>query len=95
MKIGIIGGGNMASGLGQFWAKNGHELMFSFSRSEQKLKDLAQSVSPTAQVGSPAEAVQFANLVLLAVPWAAVPEALEAAGSLAGKILFRSLVKIT
>ncbi|BAU12972.1 NADP oxidoreductase coenzyme f420-dependent [Leptolyngbya sp. NIES-3755] len=88
MKIGIIGGGNMASGLGKFWAKNGHELMFSFSRSEQKLKDLAASVSDTAQIGTPAEAVEFADVVLLAVPWTAVPEALQAAGSLSGKILF-------
>lgn len=88
MKIGIIGGGNMASGLSKFWAKNGHELMFSFSRSEQKLKDLATSVSNSAQIGTPAEAVAFADVVLLAVPWAAVPEALQAAGSLSGKILF-------
>jgi 8-hydroxy-5-deazaflavin:NADPH oxidoreductase len=88
MKIGIIGGGNMASGLGKFWAKNGHELMFSFSRSEQKLKDLAASVSDTAQTGTPAEAVAFADVVLLAVPWVAVPEALQAAGSLSGKLLF-------
>jgi 8-hydroxy-5-deazaflavin:NADPH oxidoreductase len=62
--------------------------MFSFSRSEQKLKDLAASVSPTARVGTPAEAVAFADVVLLAVPWSAVPEALQAAGSLAGKLLF-------
>jgi 8-hydroxy-5-deazaflavin:NADPH oxidoreductase len=88
MKIGIIGGGNMASGLGQFWAKAGHELMYSFSRSEEKLKKLAASVSDTAQVGTPAEAVQFADVVLLAVPWVAVTEALQAAGSLEGKILF-------
>jgi len=46
MKIDIIGG-NMASGVGKFWAKSGYQLMFSFSRSEQKLKDLAQSVSST------------------------------------------------
>jgi 8-hydroxy-5-deazaflavin:NADPH oxidoreductase len=88
MKIGIIGGGNMGNGLGKFWAKNGHQLMFSFSRNEQKLRDLAASVSDTAQVGTPAEAVQFADVVLLAVPWAAVPEALQAVGSLEGKILF-------
>jgi 8-hydroxy-5-deazaflavin:NADPH oxidoreductase len=88
MKIGIIGGGNMASGLGKFWAKNGHELMFSFSRSEQKLKDLAAAVSDTAQIGTPEQAVQFADVVLLAVPWTAVPEAIQAAGSLSGKLLF-------
>jgi 8-hydroxy-5-deazaflavin:NADPH oxidoreductase len=88
MRIGIIGGGNMASGLGQFWAKNGHELMFSFSRNPQKLKDLAASVSDTAKTGTPAEAVEFADVVLLAVPWGAVTEALQAAGALSGKILF-------
>jgi 8-hydroxy-5-deazaflavin:NADPH oxidoreductase len=88
MKIGIIGGGNIASGLSKFWAKNGHELMFSFSRDEQKLKELAASVSATAQVGTSAAAVQFADVVLLAVPWSAVSEALQAAGSLEGKILF-------
>jgi 8-hydroxy-5-deazaflavin:NADPH oxidoreductase len=88
MKIGIIGGGNMATGLSKFWAKNGHELMFSFSRSEQKLKELAASVSDRATTGTPAAAVAFADVVLLAVPWTAVPEALQAAGSLSGKILF-------
>jgi 8-hydroxy-5-deazaflavin:NADPH oxidoreductase len=88
MKIGIIGGGNIARGLGKFWAENGHELMFSFSRNEQKLKDLARSVSDAARVGTPAEAVQFADVVLLAVPWEAVPKALQAAGSLSGKLLF-------
>jgi 8-hydroxy-5-deazaflavin:NADPH oxidoreductase len=88
MKIGIIGAGNMGSGLGKIWAKNGHELMFSFSHNEQKLKELAASVSATAQVGTSAAAVQFADVVLLAVPWGAVPEALQAAGSLEDKILF-------
>ncbi len=88
MKIGIIGGGNIASGLSKFWAKNGHELMFSFSRDDRKLKELATSVSATAQVGTPVETVRFADVVLLAVPWVAVPEALQAAGYLEGKILF-------
>jgi 8-hydroxy-5-deazaflavin:NADPH oxidoreductase len=88
MKIGIIGGGNMARGLSRFWIKNGHELMFSFSRSEEKLRELAASVSDRAQMGTPAEAVSFADVVLLAVPWVAVPEALQAAGSLSGKLLF-------
>jgi 8-hydroxy-5-deazaflavin:NADPH oxidoreductase len=88
MKIGIIGGGNMARSLSRFWIKNGHELMFSFSRSEEKLRELAASVSDRAQMGTPAEAVSFADVVLLAVPWVAVPEALQAAGSLSGKLLF-------
>ena len=88
MKIGIIGAGNMGSGLAKFWAKNGHQIMFSYSRDPEKLKSIVQSVDPDARVGTPAEAVQFADVVLLSVPWGAVESALQAAGSLDGKILF-------
>lgn len=88
MNIGIIGSGNMGSGLGKIWVQNGHKLMFSYSRNEIKLKDMAQSVGSSASIGTPAEAAQFGEVVLLSVPYAVVEDALEAAGSLNGKILF-------
>jgi len=88
MKIGIIGAGNMGSGLGKIWAENGHKLMFSYSRNTSKLEKIAQSIGSNASVGTPAEAVQFAEVVVLCVPYGAVADALKAAGSLEGKILF-------
>ncbi|MBE9140711.1 NADPH-dependent F420 reductase [Nodosilinea sp. LEGE 07088] len=88
MKIGIIGAGNMGSGLGKIWAENGHKLMFSYSRDTPKLEKIAQSVGNNATVGTPAEAVEFADVVVLSVPYGAVEDALKAAGSLEGKILF-------
>jgi 8-hydroxy-5-deazaflavin:NADPH oxidoreductase len=88
MKIGIIGAGNMGTGMGKFWAKNGHTLMFSYSRNPEKLKAAAASVSADTLIGTPAEAVQFADVVVLSVAWAAVEDALQQAGSLDGKILF-------
>jgi 8-hydroxy-5-deazaflavin:NADPH oxidoreductase len=88
MKIGIIGAGNMGTGMGKFWAKNGHQLMFSYSRNPEKLKAAAESISADKLVGTPAEAVQFADVVVLSVAWAAVEDALKQAGSLDGKILF-------
>ena len=88
MKIGIIGAGNIATGLGKFWAAKGHELFFSYSRDAEKLKKTAQSVSPKAQTGTPAQAVAFADVVVLAVPYTAVPDAIKAAGSLKGKLIF-------
>jgi len=88
MKIGIIGAGNMGTGMGKFWAKNGHQLMFSYSRSPEKLKAAAESVSPDTLTSTPSEAVQFADVVVLSVAWAAVEDALQQAGSLDGKILF-------
>lgn len=88
MNIGIIGAGNMGSSLGKFWAQNGHKLMFSYSRDESKLQKIAQSIGDNATVGTPAEAVQFADVVLLSVPYTAIGDALKAAGSLNGKVLF-------
>lgn len=57
MKIGIIGSGNMGTGLGKIWAAKGHELIFSYSRSKEKLNTLAASL-PNAKAGTPAEAAQ-------------------------------------
>lgn len=88
MKIGIIGAGNMGSGLGKFWAQNGHKLMFSYSRDQSKLQKITQAIGSNASVGTPTEAVQFADIVLLSVPYSAIGDALKAAGSLDGKILF-------
>lgn len=88
MKIGIIGAGNMGSSLGKFWAQNGHQLMFSYSRDAAKLQKIAEAIGSNATVGTPAEAVQFADVVLLSVPYGAIEDALQAAGSLDSKILF-------
>ena len=88
MKIGIIGAGNMGTGMGKFWAKNGHPIMLSYSRSPEKLKAAAESIGADVLVGTAAEAVQFADVVVLSVAWAAVTDALQQAGSLEGKIVF-------
>jgi 8-hydroxy-5-deazaflavin:NADPH oxidoreductase len=88
MNIGIIGTGNMGSGLGKIWSQCGHQLMFSYSRNTTKPEKITQSIGNNASVGTPAEAVKFADVVLLSVPYGAVEGALKAAGSLEGKILF-------
>jgi 8-hydroxy-5-deazaflavin:NADPH oxidoreductase len=76
MNIGIIGAGNMGSGLGKLWAEKGHKLMFSYSRDTSKLEQIAQSIGSHAAVGTPTEAVQFAEVVVLSVPYGAVEEGL-------------------
>lgn len=88
MKIGIIGAGNMGSSLGKFWAQNGHQLMFSYSRDVAKLQKVAEAIGENATIGTPSEAAQFADVVLLSVPYGAIQDALQAAGSLKDKILF-------
>ncbi|MBI5633473.1 MAG: NADPH-dependent F420 reductase, partial [Nitrospirae bacterium] len=85
MKIGIIGSGNMGRGLGRIWAAKGHEVVFSYSRSTEKLAGLAASL-PNAKAGTPAEAAQ-AEVVLLSVRWPDVPDALKQAGPLNNRIV--------
>jgi predicted dinucleotide-binding enzyme len=40
MRIGILGSGLMGGKLGTIFARAGHQVVFSYSRSEQKLKML-------------------------------------------------------
>jgi predicted dinucleotide-binding enzyme len=86
VNIGIIGSGHIGSGLGQIWAKKGHKVIFSFSRSPEKLKSLADA-DENASAGSPAEAALRSEVILFSVRWGNVMEAIEAAGPLQGKIV--------
>jgi len=86
MKIGVIGGGNVGTALARRLVPKGHEVMLSFSRDPVKLEHAAKTFG--ARTGSPREAVEFAEVVAFAVPWAAVDGALHDAGSLAGKIVW-------
>ncbi len=87
MKIGIIGTGRIGSGLARQLAGAGHELTLSFSRDRGRLEELAQELGPAASVSTPAEAAGFGEVIVISVPWSVLPQALEQAGSLAGKIV--------
>jgi hypothetical protein len=76
----------MGSGLGRIWAGKGHSVIFSYSRSTEKLKSLASSV-PHAKAGTPAEAAAHSDIILLAARWVDVPDALGQTGPLDGKIV--------
>jgi predicted dinucleotide-binding enzyme len=88
MNIGIIGSGNMGASMGKAWAGKSHRILFSFAKDPDKLRAVADAAGPGARVGTPAEAVAFGDVTLLAVPWAAIGQALREAGTLAGKVLF-------
>ena len=87
MRIGILGSGLMGGKLGTLFARAGHEVVFSYARSEQKLARLARAARGRARAGTPAEAARDAEALLLAVQWSRVDEVLKQAGNLAGKVL--------
>ena len=87
MQIGILGSGLMGGKLGTIWARAGHEVVFSYARSEQKLKQLARDAKGKARAGTPREAAQDADALLLAVHWSRVDDVLKQAGDLSGKVI--------
>jgi 8-hydroxy-5-deazaflavin:NADPH oxidoreductase len=87
MRIGILGSGLMGGKLGTILARAGHEVVFSYSRSESKLKRLAREAGGRARAGSPAGAASDADALLLAVHWSRVNEVLKQAGDLSGRVI--------
>lgn len=73
VKIATLGAGRIGGTLGTLWVKAGYPVMFS-SRHPENLKDLVAGLGPLARAGTPAEAIAFADVVLLAVPYKAMPQ---------------------
>lgn len=87
MRIGILGSGLMGGKLGTIWARAGHDVVFSYARSEQKLKKLARDAKGKARAGTPREAAQDADVLLLAVHWSRLDDVLNQAGDVSGKVI--------
>jgi predicted dinucleotide-binding enzyme len=86
MRVGILGSGLMGAKLGTIFARAGHEVVFSYARSKEKLETLARDAG-NARAGTPREAAQHADAVLLAVHWSRVDDVLKQAGDLSGKVI--------
>jgi len=87
MRIGILGSGLMGGKLGTIFARAGHDVVFSYSRSEKKLEKLARDAGSNARAATPADAARDADVLLLAVHWSRVDDVLKKAGNLAGKVI--------
>jgi predicted dinucleotide-binding enzyme len=87
MRIGIIGAGMIGSTLAKLWVDAGHEVRLA-SRHPDALQPLVKQLGPRASAGTPAEAAQFGDVVMLTVPLKAIPElAHDLAPLVAGKIV--------
>jgi 8-hydroxy-5-deazaflavin:NADPH oxidoreductase len=87
MRVGILGSGLIGGKLGVLFAKAGHDVVFSYSRSEKKLQKLAREAGRNARAGTPREAARDADALLLAVHWSRVDDVLKQAGDVAGKVI--------
>lgn len=72
LKIGTIGSGRIGATLGELWLKAGHEVMFSSLDLEHD-KTLAARLGGKARAGTSKEAAAFGEVILVAVPYKALP----------------------
>jgi len=87
LKIGTVGSGRIGGTLGELWLKAGHEVMFSSLDLEHD-KALAARLGGKARAGSAREAAAFGEVLLVAVPYSALPQVgRELAGLLDGKVV--------
>ena len=86
MKIGIIGTGTVGTTLGELWIQKHHDVMFGSRDPSSAIKKFSDSLK-SAKVGTYSEATQFADVLVLAVHWDHVKEALTKMGKLKNKIL--------
>jgi predicted dinucleotide-binding enzyme len=84
--IAIVGSGHIGMGLGRAWARAGHAVVFG-ARDPQDAELVAACREIGARATGVADAAQDADVVVLAVPYAALDAVLEATGALAGKIV--------
>jgi len=87
LKIGVIGSGRLGSMLGGLWLKAGHEIMFSSLDLEHD-KALAARLGGKARAGTSKEAAAFGEVLLVAVPYSALPQlGRDLADAMKGKVV--------
>jgi len=76
MKIGFIGAGNVTRTFGRHLINAGHTIVVSNSKRPATLADLVADLGPGAVAGTREQAAEC-DVVILAVHWANVHEALK------------------
>ena len=90
MKIGILGTGMVGQSLAKGFAETGHEVVIGTrDPSNEKVKEAVSKLGIKAKLITFAEAVKFSELVVFAINWAGVENAIKSIqeSNLAGKII--------
>jgi len=96
MKIAILGTGNIGGTLGKKWAKAGHTVHFG-TRDVHKpeVEALVKSLGGNSAASSVADAIDFGDVILFAIPGGVMDETIQAnAKALDGKIIIDAANKM-
>jgi hypothetical protein len=86
MKIGTLGAGTVAQAIARHAVRHGHQVVLSNSRGPASLAGPAETLGPLARAGTPEQAAA-AELVVLAVGWPQVPDAVADLPPFEGRIV--------
>jgi predicted dinucleotide-binding enzyme len=92
--IGFLGTGDLAVTLGRAWLAAGHVPLLT-GRNPQHAKEAADRIGSGAEAAEPADLAARAGVVVVAVPWAGLTEALELVGAPGGSLAGRPVVDCT
>jgi NADPH-dependent F420 reductase len=95
MKLAVIGSGNIGKSIGSWASRKDYQVIFS-AKNEQHAQEAAKKAGDNAKAADVKEAVEMADLVLLAVPYDAVKEVISQVGpQLKGKVLIDATNALT
>jgi 8-hydroxy-5-deazaflavin:NADPH oxidoreductase len=83
--IGLIGAGHIGSQLARLSVQHGYDVVVANSRGPETLKALVQELGPRARAGTPAQAEEAGDIVVVTIPLKNVGDV--PAAPLAGKIV--------
>ena len=83
------GTGKIGGALARHWVKAGHEVFVS-SRHPEELADLVKELGAKAHAGTPREAAAFGSVVLVSVPYGAMPQDLNSIMIISKKAAFNA-----
>jgi 8-hydroxy-5-deazaflavin:NADPH oxidoreductase len=86
MTIGTIGAGNVAQAIARHAVNAGHRVILSNRRGPESLAGVVARLGPAASAGTVTEAAT-ADIVILAVKWDQVPEAVRAVPDWCGRVV--------
>lgn len=94
MRIGLLGTGNLAVALGKAWAGAGHSIVVA-GRSPNRAKAAAQQLGAPATAIEPDRLADQADLVVVAISWAGLEQALRLVGGPEGMLAGKTVIDCT
>src|SRR5688572_33400629 len=94
MRIAIIGAGNVGGGLGAALTQAGHEVVFGVRDPDSDKSRAAISAAPGSRAATPTDAVGDADVVVFALRWGAVPDAISQLPPPEGRVVIDAMNRV-